>query len=170
MTTKISTDEAKQDKLFYVVANIIIVNPADQTVLLLKRSLTEKVLPGKWSFPGGKLEHADVAKLLEETGNEPISGIDNILGLLAEREAKEECGLTVEAKDGTVILNKVFVRHDGIPVFMAVLAAEYRGGAVVLEEGSFTDFAWVTEAELGDYDCIDDMNVEAMQAFRLLKN
>lgn len=160
----ISVTEAKTDKLFYVVANIIIVNSVEATCLLLKRSKTEKVHPGKWAFPGGKLEHVDVAKLLEETGTAPIDGIDNILGKLAVREAEEECGLTVDGENGTIIKNKVFVRPDGVPVFMATLTAEYAGGSVVLEDGAFSNYAWVNQHQLADYDCIDGVRKEAEKA------
>jgi 8-oxo-dGTP pyrophosphatase MutT (NUDIX family) len=159
-TFEISTTGAKQDKLFYVVANIIIVNSDDKTCLLIKRSNTEKVLPGKWAFPGGKLEHEDVKQLVVEAGVEPITGIDNILGKLAVREAKEECGLDVD-ENARVIKNKVFVRPDGIPVFMATLANEYRGGEVVIEDGAVTDFAWVAKDQLTDYDCVPGVVQEA---------
>lgn len=162
--TNISTDKAKQDKLFYIVANVIIVNPQNATCLLLKRSDSEKVHPGKWAFPGGKLEHADVAQLLQKTGNNPLDGIENIMGDLAAREAKEECGLTV-SKDGAIIKNKVFVRPDGVPVFMTVMTAEYTGtDEVMLEEGAFSDYAWVTHADLPGYDLIDGVDIEAQEA------
>lgn len=162
--TNISTDKAKQDKLFYIVANVIIVNPSNATCLLLKRSDSEKVHPGKWAFPGGKLEHADVAKLLEETGNTPLEGIENIMGDLAAREAKEECGLSV-SKNGVIIKNKVFVRPDSVPVFMTVMTAEYVGAdEVILEEGAFSDYAWIGHENLASYDLIDGVGAEAQEA------
>jgi 8-oxo-dGTP pyrophosphatase MutT (NUDIX family) len=160
----ISTAEAKQEKLFYIVANIIIINPSNATCLLLKRSIREKVFPGKWAFPGGKLEHDDLKRLLAETGNEPINGINNIMGILAMREAKEECGLTVDSEKSAVVSNKAFVRPDGVPVYMAIVTAEYAGGDIVLEEDAFTDFAWVSEADLSKYDCIDGASEEARAA------
>jgi len=166
----ISADEAKQDKLFYVVANIIVINTDDETCLMLKRSESEKVLPGKYAFPGGKLEHSDVAKLLNDTGNEPLQGIDNILGKLAQRECEEECGLDVIEESTQLIKNKVFVRPDGVPVFMVTLAAKYRGGIVVLEDDAFTDFAWAKRDELDDYDAIPGINEEAAKAFDQLLN
>jgi len=167
--SEISVNEAKQDKLFYVVSNTVIINSTDKTCLLLKRSETEKVLPGKWAFPGGKLEHLDVTRLLEEENKSPIDGIDNILGKLAVRETYEECGLKVDTESGTIIKNKVFIRPDGVPVFMATLVAEYIGGAVVLEDGAFTDYAWVSEDEIDDYDCIDGVAQEAKHALTIQK-
>lgn len=159
-TFKLSTDGAKQDKLFYVVATVVIVNSNEQTCLILKRSDTEKAFPGKWTFPGGKLEHSDVKKLIAETGVNPLEGIDNILGKLAVREAKEECGLVI-SETGRVVKNKVFIRPDGIPVFMGLLVNEYAGGEVVIEEGAITDFAWVHKNELANYDCVPGIIEEA---------
>ncbi len=162
---QISSDKAKQDKLFYVVANIIIINIAQRTCLILKRSDSEKVLPGKYAFPGGKLEHGDVQKLLNESGNKPIEGIDNILGKLAERESEEECGLKVNGDTAAVIKNKVFVRPDGVPVFMVTLAAAYDGGDVVLEDDSFSSYAWTTREDFDSYDAIPGIREEAVKAF-----
>jgi 8-oxo-dGTP pyrophosphatase MutT (NUDIX family) len=160
----ISNDQAKQDKLFYVVANMAIVDVKKAKVLILKRAETEKVHPGKWAFPGGKLEHGDVARLLTETGNEPIKGIDNILGKLAQREAKEECGLDVNADTAKILSDKVFIRPDGIPVFMAVLATEYVDGEVELEAGAFSDYAWVGLEDLRNYDFIDGLQQDITAA------
>lgn len=165
----ISSEEAKQDKLFYVVSNVIIINPTDATCLILKRSEREKVHPGKWAYPGGKLEHGDVEKLLIESDNEPIHGIENILGKLAEREAKEECGLTVNTDGNAIIKNKVFVRPDGVPVFLTVTTAEYTGGDVVLEEEAFSEYAWVSEEDLPKYELIAGTEKEIATALALYK-
>jgi hypothetical protein len=43
--------------------------------------------------------------LLVASGKKPIEGVDNILDKLAMREAKEECGLDVDAKGATLIKN-----------------------------------------------------------------
>jgi ADP-ribose pyrophosphatase YjhB (NUDIX family) len=165
--TLISITAAKQDKLFYVVSNIIIVNPSTRTCLILKRSQTETVHPGKWAFPGGKLEHAEVVTLLKAEAKQPIDGIDNILGKLAEREAKEECGLEVDGEKGAIISNKVFVRPDGVPVFLAIMTATYTGREVVLEAGSFSDYAWVGQEEAVNYDCIEGIADDIKTALEL---
>lgn len=160
----ISVDKAKKDKLFYVVANMAIVDVANTSVLILKRSETEKVHPGKWALPGGKLEHGDIANLLAENGNAPIDGVNNILGELAKREAMEECGLVVTAETAKVLSDKVFVRPDNVPVFMTVLSAAYAGGTVKLEEGAFSDFAWVGLDDVANYDLIDGLARDIEQA------
>ncbi len=57
---KISLENAKQDKLFYFVANVIIYRNSDKRCLILKRDMREKVHPGKYAVPGGKLEWKDL--------------------------------------------------------------------------------------------------------------
>lgn len=164
LDASISVDQAKKDKLFYVVANMAIVDVANAKVLILQRSETEKVHPGKWALPGGKLEHSDVVSLLAENGNAPIDGVDNILGQLAKRESMEECGLAVSAESAKVLSDKVFVRPDNVPVFMTVLAATYAGGDVKLEEGAFSDYAWVSLEDVASYDLIDGLARDIEQA------
>jgi 8-oxo-dGTP pyrophosphatase MutT (NUDIX family) len=162
--TSISVDQAKKDKLFYVVANMAIVDVANAKVLILQRSATEKVHSGKWALPGGKLEHDDIMNLLAENGNAPIDGVDNILGQLAKREAAEECGLNVSAESAKVLSDKVFIRPDNIPVFMTVLSAVYTGGDIKLEEGAFSDYAWVGRDEVASYDLIEGLDHDIEQA------
>ena len=57
---RLSLHAAKPDKLFYLVANVIVVRPSDGRCLMLQRSLNEAVHPGQYCFPGGKLEWADL--------------------------------------------------------------------------------------------------------------
>ena len=163
---QISVAEAKDDKLFYVVASIIIINPTDKTCLLLKRSESEKVHPGKWGFPGGKLEHQDVLDWSKGDPDVLVKGIDNTLGQLATREAKEECGLDVDAMSTRIVANKVFVRPDAVPVFLAILATNYTSGDVKLEDEAFTDSAWVTLDKFDDHDCIPGLREEAELALK----
>jgi len=49
---KISITNAKQDKLFYFVANVVVFREADGKCLILKRDEREKVHPGKYAVPG----------------------------------------------------------------------------------------------------------------------
>ena len=58
--SKISIENAKENKLFYIVSNVVIYRDSDQRCLLLKRSENEKVHPGKYCTPGGKLEWEDL--------------------------------------------------------------------------------------------------------------
>ena len=98
----------KPEKAHYVVATAIIVK--DSKFLLLKRANHEKVFPGRWTVPGGKLERDDYE-------NKPKDSEDawyHIGEKLVEREVMEEAGIKV--KDVKYATSLVFMREDNIPV------------------------------------------------------
>lgn len=155
-----SIERAKPTKLFYVVANVILVNVMDRSCLLLRRSNNEKEAGGKWAFPGGKAEHRQI-----------INGrMNNFFGVVALAECQEETRLTFDPAKTQIIANGAFVRtDDGIPVVWATLAAPYEGGKVSLEAGSFSDYSWFNEADLPTAeDCIGTVREEAVAAIRTL--
>ena len=57
---KISIEQAKQNKLLYFVANVVVYRKEDNRCLILKRSEREKVHPGRYGVIGGKLEWGDL--------------------------------------------------------------------------------------------------------------
>jgi len=57
---KISIDNAKKEKLFYFVANVVVYRERDGRCLILKRHEREKAHPGKYGVLGGKLEWKDL--------------------------------------------------------------------------------------------------------------
>jgi len=169
---KISIENAKQDKLFYVVSNVVIYRDSDQRCLLLKRSETEKVHPGKYCTPGGKLEWKDLDLNNPTRMNGDVLDFENEIEKLLKRESKEEAN--VEISEEIVYINSVaFIRPDGIPVMLIKFAAKYISGDVKFEEGAFTDFVWVNQEEVKDYDCIKGIPEEikkATEIFGRLKN
>ena len=50
---EISVAQAKKDKLFYFVPNVVIYRESDGRCLILKRDEREKVHPGRYAVPGG---------------------------------------------------------------------------------------------------------------------
>jgi 8-oxo-dGTP pyrophosphatase MutT (NUDIX family) len=150
---KISIKNAKENKLFYFVANVVVYRENDKKCLILKRSETEKVHPGKYCVPGGKLEwnQLDIAKPTRLNGD--VLDFENAVEELLIREVKEEAGIDIE-KNLKYINSVAFVRPDEIPVILIKFAAKYKSGEVKLEDGSFTDFAWVSFDEIGKYECI----------------
>jgi len=165
---KISIDNAKPEKLFYFVANVVIYREEDQRCLILKRDPREKVHPGKWATPGGKLEWADMDMAKPTRINGEVIDFENAVEDLLKREVKEEANIEIE--DQLVYLNSVaFVRPDETPVVLVKFAAKYKGGEVVPEKGAFTDFAWVDSQEVKKYNCIDGIFKEIEQAIGLFK-
>jgi 8-oxo-dGTP pyrophosphatase MutT (NUDIX family) len=164
--TKISIDNAKKDKLFYVVANVVIYRELDKKCLILKRAATEIAHPNKYAVPGGKLEWKDLPVENPSRVNGDILDYENAIGDLLKREAFEECGLTIS--DDLVYVNNVaFIRPDETPVILVKFAAKYVGGEVVLEEGAFTDYAWVSADEVMNYDCIDGIQGEVRKTVEM---
>lgn len=162
-TQKISTKEAKQDKLFYVVANVIPVRAGDNRCLILKRDEREKVYPGKWATIGGKMEHGDFDVTNPSKTEGDVLVYNDPLFKLLDREAFEEAGIKI-APPLIFINNKLIVRPDGIPVNLMTFAAKYVSGDIKPEQGAFTDFAWVNTEEIEKYDCIKGIIEEVKKA------
>ncbi len=163
---KISLDNAKSNNLFYFVANVIIYRETDGRCLILKRSETEKVHPGKYCVPGGKLDWNDLDINNPTRMNGEVYDFEGVLEKLLQREALEECGLVIE--DKPIYVNSVgYIRPDGVPVMMLKFAAKYKSGVVKIEDGAITDHAWVNEEEIKNYDCIKGIKEEVMYAISL---
>ncbi|MEX0932677.1 MAG: NUDIX hydrolase [Candidatus Pacearchaeota archaeon] len=163
---KISIDNAKKDKLFYFVANVVIYREEDGRCLILKRHEREVAHPGKYAVPGGKLEWKDLPLDKPTRMNGEVIDFEDAIEDLLKREAKEEAGVDIGG-EFIYINNVAFVRPDETPVVLVKLAARYYSGEVVLEEGSFTDFAWVNSEEIENYDCIGGIKEEVRKTIRL---
>ncbi len=163
---KITLSQAKQDKLFYFVANVVVFRESDKRCLILKRDPREKVHPGKFAVPGGKLEWNDLDLNNPTRMNGDVFDFENAVEDLLKREVFEEAG--IEIADGLAYINSMaFVRPDGIPVVLVKLAAKYKSGEIKLEKGAFTDFAWVNQEEIKNYDCIKGIPEEVCKTIRL---
>ena len=163
---KISIDNAKEEKLFYFVANVVVFRESDGKCLILKRSDREKVHPGKYAVPGGKLEWKDFDLLNPTRFNGEVLDFENSVEDLLKREVLEEA--VIEIQDNLIYLNSVaFVRPDETPVVLVKFAAKYKQGEVVLEEDAFDDYAWVDANELKDYDCILGIQEEVIRTIDL---
>lgn len=162
----ISLENAKTDKLFYFVANVVIYRKSDGRCLILKRDEREKVHPGKYAVPGGKLEWKDMDLAHPTRMNGDVLDYEHALEDLLVREAREEAGVTIHGLF-TYINSVAFVRPDGIPVILMKMAGVYESGDVVLEQGGFTDFAWVNVEEVQQYDCIEGIKQEVAQTIAM---
>jgi len=165
---KISIDNAKKDKLFYFVANVLVYRESDGRCLILKRAEREKVHPGKYATPGGKLEWNDLDLAHPTRMNGEVIDFQNAAEDLLRREAKEEAGVDIGA-ELYYIGSIAFVRPDGIPVVLIKFAAKYQGGGIVLQEGDFTDYAWVSVAEVKNYDCVEGIEEEVRKTTEIFQ-
>ena len=164
--TKIHLENAKEDKLFYVVANVVVYRESDGRCLLLKRSEDEKVHPGRYAVPGGKLEWSQLDIAVPTRINGDVLDYQDAIEILLEREVKEEAGIVIEKK--LQYINSVaYIRPDGVPTVLIKFAARYVSGDIVLEEGSFTDSVWVNAEEVENYECIDGVREEVLLTIQI---
>jgi NADH pyrophosphatase NudC (nudix superfamily) len=161
--SSISLELAKNDKLFYFVANVVVCRVTDGRCLLLKRSETEKVHPGMYAAIGGKLEWKDLPVANPTRRNGDVLDYENAVEELLAREVREEAGISID-KQLTYINSVAFIRPDGIPVVLVKFAAKYAGGEVVLEAGAFTDYKWVNGEEVNALECIEGIPDEVRAA------
>ena len=165
---EISLERAKHNKLFYVVANVVVFRRDDARCLILRRHEREIAHPGKYAVPGGKLEWNALPIERPTRFNGDILDYENALEELLVRETREEAGIEIDLSGGLKYINSVaFIRPDGIPVVLVKFAAYYKSGNVQLEKGSFTDHAWVNAEEVKAYDCIDGIKQEVAQTISL---
>lgn len=162
-------ENAKTEKLFYFVANVVIFREKDGRCLILKRDEREKVHPGKYAVPGGKLEWKDLDIKQPTRMNGDVIDFENAVEKLLMRETLEEAGVKISGK--LRYINSVaFVRPDGIPVLLAKFAAKFKSGKVSPEKGGFTEFAWVNSQEVKKYDCILGVPEEIAETIKMFKN
>lgn len=112
------------------VATTVIVSP-EQKILILQRGKATSG-SGLWNFPGGGIEPGEAAKDA------------------AIREVKEEANLTLDPKK-VEFLGVLYARGLNINVFIT----KHFQGSVQLNKES-DDYAWVSLAELQNYDFVGD--------------
>jgi NADH pyrophosphatase NudC (nudix superfamily) len=118
--------------------------------------------------PGGKLEWKQLDINDPTRINGDVLDFENAVGNLLARETKEEAGIEI-GNDLKYINNVAFVRPDETPVILIKFAAKYKNGNVKLEEGAFTDYAWVNADEVKKYDCIKGISDEIAKTIELFK-
>jgi 8-oxo-dGTP pyrophosphatase MutT (NUDIX family) len=165
---KISLDKAKKEKLFYFVSTIVVYRESDKRCLILKRHEREIVHPGKYSVPGGKLEWKDF-NLNESKKHNGVLYFDDAIEGLLKREVFEEAGIQIE-DNIHYLASMVFVRPDETPVILVRFAAKYKEGEVKIDSNDFSDFTWVNEQELKNYDCIINVYDEVIDTIKHFKS
>ena len=138
-----------QEKTHYISITCII--RKNNKYLICKRSEKEKLFPGKWCVPGGKLEQSDFISIPQD-----VEGY--WLGLLektAIKEVKEETNL--EIKNIGYVSNLAIIRPNGYSTIIISLKADHAKGEVKLAKDELTDHVWVTLEEAKEYDLLTNL-------------
>ncbi len=117
------------DPKLHIVSVVAVIRNRQGKFLVLKRRDDEVAYPGKFTFPGGKIEGNDT---VEET---------------LAREVDEEAGLTL--KPGKVLLkDKAYRRPDGQTSKFFSYLCEVETDSPVVISADFTEYRWVSLADL----------------------
>ena len=103
-----------KNKLHYITVTGILVDKEGK-FLIAKRADWEKVFPGKWTVPGGKVEVLDYALRNKDTSSHWYHVLEDSL----KREVMEEVGLEME--DINYVTSLVYIRPDDIPCLIISL-------------------------------------------------
>lgn len=128
-----------------VAITALIKNREGTKVLIVKRSQKEIAYPGKWAFPGGKVERGQ-----------------SVMETL-RREVKEEVGLDI-GEEKHYLDDYTFIRPDGKNVVGFCFMVNAINENVTLSR-DFEAFRWVFPEELSQFDHIEGMKETVKKAF-----
>jgi 8-oxo-dGTP pyrophosphatase MutT (NUDIX family) len=155
-----------QDRELHRIVTTAIIYNEDGKFLITKRSMHKKHFPGKWTVPGGGLTIDDYINLpfthQDKHANQWYYSLTNTL----IREVKEETGLEIEKPE--YLLDLTFIKGESIPVLVLSYYAKYKSGVVVLDEDA-TEFAWISNDEVKNYDLIEGIDHEIELVDQILK-
>jgi 8-oxo-dGTP pyrophosphatase MutT (NUDIX family) len=163
----IMADELKE-KAHYVAVTAIVHRTVHgkRQYLLCKRSMQEKIFPGKWCVPGGRIMQSDFTSMPKDTKDHWFSVIEKVLA----KEIKEETNL--EIGDIGYVSNLALLRPNGYSTIIISMHAAWKSGeAKMLQPDELVDFAWVTLEEAKSYDLIENIweQIESVEKKLCLK-
>lgn len=139
-----------RDRELHRITTTTLVYTPDFKYLITKRAPHKKVMPLKWTIPGGGLSVDDYINTPSstKTAKQWYGALETSL----RREIKEEVNLEIGKPEFLVDLT--FIRPDGVPVICFSYFAPYVSGEVKLDQDA-TDYRWVTLDEAKEHDLID---------------
>ncbi|MGV8162179.1 MAG: NUDIX domain-containing protein [Candidatus Nanoarchaeia archaeon] len=152
-------DDIKEKAHYISVTGIIIKNGK---FLICKRSEKEKIFPGKWCVPGGKIQQSDFINTKKDTKDHWFDIFEKVL----IKEIKEETNLRI--KNIGYVSNLCLIRPNGFSTIIVSLYAEYDSGEIVLQDDELIDYTYVTLDEAKHYDLIENIYEQLEKVQKLL--
>jgi len=150
-----------QNKELHRITSTAIIHK-DGKYLLLRRALTKKAFPGKWTVPGGGLSTDDYTNTPPSTSAKQwYFSIEKSL----RREIKEEANL--EVSKIKYLLDLTFIIPGGTPAIILSFYCSYESGEVKLNAENI-EYAWTTLEEAKKYDLIDGILEEIEMVDKIL--
>lgn len=135
-----------EDKKHIVAVTAVIKNKLGDKILIAKRNNNEIMHPGKWTYPGGKLERGETL-------------MDTL-----KREVLEEIGLEIE--DFKKLLQDYsFTRPDGHHAVGFNFLVKAKGEDIKLCD-DLDDYKWVDLEEMSNFDHIEGMEIAAKKSLQ----
>lgn len=134
----------------------------DGKYLIIRRSLSKKAFPGRWTVPGGGLEVTDYVNTPKQS---PDAWYFPVIESL-KREVLEETGLEVGKLN--YLVDVAFIRPDGIPVITLSYYCDWKSGEVKLNDENI-DYKWVTLDGAKNYDLIGGIWEEIEMVDKILR-
>ncbi|MFZ2621047.1 MAG: NUDIX hydrolase [Minisyncoccia bacterium] len=164
--------EVKDKELHRAVTTVLIYkfNKDRQIIYLItRRALHKKMMPGKWTIPGGGLNVDDYIHGPVATEGAPqwYGALENSM----KREMKEEVALEIGKCE--FLTDLTFIRPDGIPCICFSFFTPYISGKVKFDDdtdGDTIDAKWVTLEEARKYDLIDGIWNEIRDVEKILRS
>jgi 8-oxo-dGTP pyrophosphatase MutT (NUDIX family) len=147
-------DDLKEKAHYIAVTGIVRRQGPDgqRQYLICQRSLQEKIFPGKWCVPGGRVMQSDFISTPKDTNDHWF----NILEKTLAKEIFEETNLRI--KDIGYVSNLALIRPNGFSTIIISLCAEWESGEALMKQpDELIDFAWVSLEEAESYDLIENI-------------
>jgi 8-oxo-dGTP pyrophosphatase MutT (NUDIX family) len=144
-----------KEKLHYIAVTGIV--KKDGKYLICKRSGKERIFPGKWCVPGGRVMLSDFINTPKDTKDHWFSVFEKILA----KEIFEETNICIN--EIGYVSNLALLRPNGFSTIIVSMYASWESGDVVMKQpDELTDFAWVSLEEAKEYDLIENI-IEQME-------
>lgn len=138
-----------KEKVHYISVTGIV--KKEGKYLICKRSERERIFPGKWCVPGGKVLLSDFIHTPKDTKDHWFDIFEKTLA----REILEETNLHI--KNIGYVSSLALIRPNGFSTIIVSMHAEYASGEVKLQQDELVEYAWVTLAEAKEYDLIENI-------------